>query len=139
VVVDPVLAAFNGDDTRVSAVRSFLDAVRQEAEPLGAGVLMIAHTTKAARKTQDDGSDPGAVSGSAAWTDAARAALLLSREGDGDLWRLDSIKANHSPTVKLSLCAQYQDDGLGGFELATADQDGKSPTTSANRDGYGGI
>ena len=120
-------------------MRSFLDAVRQEAEPLGAGVLLIAHTTKAARKPQDNGIDPGAVSGSAAWTDAARAALLLSREDDGDLWRLDSIKANYSAPVKLSLCAQYQDNGLGGFKLATADQDGKLAATSANGDGYGGI
>ena len=139
VVIDPCLCAFNGDDARVSAVRSFLDAVRQEVEPLGAGVLMIAHTTKAARKPQDNGIDPGAVSGSAAWTDAARAALLLSREDDGDLWRLKSIKVNYSAPVTLPLCAQYQDDGLGGFKLATADQDGESAATSASGDGYGGI
>ena len=139
VVIDPVLAAFNGDDARVSAVRSFLDAVRQEAEPLGAGVILIAHTTKAARKPQDNSIDPGAVGGSAAWTDAARAALLLSREDDRDLWRLDSIKSNYSAPVKLSLCVQYQDDGLGGFELATADQDDESAATAANGDGYGGV
>ena len=135
VVIDPALAAFNGDDARVSAVRAFVDALRQELEALGAGLILVAHSTKAAQ-----GIDPGAVSGSAAWTDAARAALLLSREdGSGDMWTLESIKANYSAPAKLSLCAHYQDDGLGGFKLATADQDGELATTSANRDGYGGI
>ena len=85
-------------------MRAFVDALRQELEALGAGLILVAHSTKAAQ-----GIDPGAVSGSAAWTDAARAALLLKHEGEdgsGDMWTLESIKANYSAPAKLSLCAR---------------------------------
>ena len=135
VVIDPALAAFNGDDARVSAVRAFMDALRQELEALGAGLILVAHSTKAAQ-----GIDPGAVSGSAAWTDAARAALLLKHEGEdgsGDMWTLKSIKSNYSAPVDLSLHAQGGLDGAGGlcgFELVEPAT--QTTAASANGDGY---
>ena len=131
VVVDPVLAAFNGDDARVSAVRAFMDALRQELEALGAGLVLVAHSTKATQ-----GIDPGAVSGSAAWTDAARAALTLQREYEDDSkekkrkcptdnWTLETIKSNYSPPIKIELEAIPGEQGeLAGFKTTT-DQGGE--------------
>ena len=120
VVIDPALAAFNGDDARVSAVRAFMDALRQELEALGAGLILVAHSTKAAQ-----GIDPGAVSGSAAWTDAARTALLLQQPQDRTTaWGLATIKANYCGSFKTDLEAIYGPYGeLAGFTTNQTTQD----------------
>ena len=52
VIIDPALCAYNGEDSRVAAVRAFLDAIRNEAAQIDAGVIVVAHTTKAARKSR---------------------------------------------------------------------------------------
>ena len=75
-VLDPAMSAFVGNSHAVEFVRLFLDALFESAERHGCGVLLLAHSTKAARRPKD--SDPtGAVAGSAAWTDAARGVLVL--------------------------------------------------------------
>ena len=122
VVIDPALSAYTGDDARVSAVRAFLDALRVEAEGIGCGVVLVAHTTKAARG-KNDPSDPGNISGSAAWTDAARAALVLHSEKPKDspmTWKLESVKTNYAAPVELALQGKYRGEALAGFELVTA-------------------
>ena len=118
VVIDPALCAFNSDDSRVAAVRAFLDALRNEAAQIDAGVVIVAHTTKGARNSSDGPLDPGAVSGSAAWTDAARTALLLaSKKGETSFWDLSAIKSNYSGPFAVTLRSINGEDGeLAGFE-----------------------
>ena len=121
VIVDPVLCAYNGEDSRVAAVRAFLDALRQELAALDAGLLLVAHSTKEARHSGSGALDPGAVSGSAAWTDAARTALLLQRPQDQKtVWELATIKANYCGPFKTDIEALDGPDGeLAGFKTTT--------------------
>lgn len=98
VVIDPVGSAFLGNSASVEAARAFIDALRTEAERAGCGVLLVAHSTKAARKEKEvDADDPGQVAGSAAFSDAARAVMVLAHE------RLSMLRGNYSQpfTVKL--------------------------------------
>ena len=62
-------------------MRAFLRALTAETSAAGAGVLLVAHDTKAARNAAARGEDPGAgvVAGSAAWYDGARGVLVLAR------------------------------------------------------------
>ncbi len=99
VVIDPVSVALADVSTsETSPVRAFLRAVTAEAEAARAGVLLVAHDTKAARDDARKGEDPGAgaVAGSAAWYDGARGVLALTRNGDDRLLRC--VKANYGRT-----------------------------------------
>ena len=128
VLIDPALCAYNGEDSRVAAVRAFLDAIRNEAAQIDAGVIVVAHTTKAARKSGEGALDPGAVSGSAAWTDATRTALLLQRKSEEkSAWELSTIKANYSGPLTLNLQSiDGQDGELAGFELVDYSSNGNN-------------
>ena len=69
VVIDPVSAALvDVDISQTGPVRAFLRELTREAAVAGAGVLLVAHSTKAARNAVAKGEDPGAgiVAGSAA-------------------------------------------------------------------------
>ncbi len=80
VVVDPASAALADLDTsQTGPVRQFLRALSGEAAAARCGVLVVTHSTKAARNAARRGEDPGAgvVSGSAAWFDGARGVLSL--------------------------------------------------------------
>ena len=91
VVIDPASAACLTPVAEAPAVRAFLSACMAEAQPrdgwTGCGVLIVAHSTKAARDTLQQGADPGAgvVAGSSAWWDAARGVLTLYRGINGRL------------------------------------------------------
>ena len=101
VVVDPVSAALADVDTsQTGPVRSFLRALTAEATAAGAGVLLVAHDTKAARNAVASGADPGAgiVAGSAAWYDGARGVLSLARDPVSDDRLLQCVKANYGRT-----------------------------------------
>ena len=86
IVIDPAAAAFVGDGIAAGPVRDFLGKIAKEASALRTGVLLLAHSTKSARRQRKDNQyepfDPGQVSGSSQWTDGARAALTLT-------WRPD--------------------------------------------------
>ena len=81
-------------------MRSFLRALTAEATAAGAGVLLVAHDTKAARNALARGEDPGAgvVAGSAAWFDGARGVLALARDPVSDDRLLECVKANYGRT-----------------------------------------
>ena len=106
VVVDPALCAYVGDANAAAPVRDFLSAVTEQAAALRCGVLVVAHTSKAARgrngNQRPDPYDPGAVSGSTHWTDAARGALSLLLDPDQDAHpgalTLAVCKANYGPS-----------------------------------------
>ena len=84
VAIDPASVAAAGvSPSDGAAVRAFLLGVTGEAERIGAGVLIVAHDTKAARNEARAGigPGPGAVAGSGQWSDGARAVLHLSAAG----------------------------------------------------------
>lgn len=124
VVVDPVSLALEGATvSEAGPVRAFLAALRREAEAGGFGVLAVAHSTKAARTearaTGDPG--PGAVAGSAAWYDAARGVLTLTRDPqDPERRILEAAKANHGRSGWGAALAPRETVGgrFAGFELA---------------------
>ena len=119
VVVDPVLKAYVGESTGVSPVREFLGEVRSrtaEACKNGAGVLVTAHSTKAARGSRGSRSadpyDPGHVAGSTAWTDEPRGVLSMTWGEDGAR-NLSIVKANLGPShIMLRLKPVAQPDGM---------------------------
>ena len=95
IVIDPAAAAFSSPKAGVEWVRLFLDALRIEAAEIGCGILLVAHSTKAARNARETG-DPGSVAGSAGWYDAARGVIILhetTNGGEGP--RLEIMKANY--------------------------------------------
>ena len=101
VVIDPVSAALaDVSTTETGPVRAFLRALTAEAEAAGAGALLVAHDTKAARNAVAKGEDPGAgvVAGSAAWYDGARGVLALIRDPVSDDRLLECVKANYGRT-----------------------------------------
>ena len=101
VVIDPASSALaDASMNEGGPVRAFMGALAREADAAGCGVLVVAHSTKADRATDEPG--PGAVAGSATWFDAARGLLYLTwkaaKHDDRDTERrreLRCIKANH--------------------------------------------
>ena len=99
VIVDPALAAFTGESNAAGPVRAFIGALAGEAAKRRAAVLLIAHSSKFARR-EGDPYDPGQIGGSSHWTDGARGALSLSRAADNpDRHRLAVVKANYGPSM----------------------------------------
>ena len=105
VVVDPALCAYVGDANAAAPVREFMAAVTEQATAARCGVLLVAHSNKAARarngNAHPDPFDPGNVAGSTHWTDAARGVLSLTFDPDTDA-RADALtlavcKANYGP------------------------------------------
>ena len=106
VVIDPAMAAYVGNANDPGPVREFYGALAERAAALQLGVLLVAHTNKASRTNRSsqkpDVYDPGAVSGSTHWTDAARGALHLAYDPDDDdragARVLAVSKANYGPS-----------------------------------------
>ena len=100
VIVDPALAAFTGESNAAGPVRAFIGALAREAAKRRAAVLLIAHSSKAARGGRRRPYDPGQIGGSSHWTDGARGALSLTRDADApDRHRLAIVKANYGPSL----------------------------------------
>ena len=101
VAIDPASVAAAGMSPSDGAgVRSFLLAVTTEAAAMDAGVLIVAHDTKAARNDARAGigPGPGAISGSGQWSDGARSVLHLSGAGPEDRRLLTCAKSNYGPS-----------------------------------------
>ena len=121
VVIDPAMAAYVGQANDPGPVREFYGALAERAAALQLGVLLVAHTNKASRPSgrrtdnKPDLYDPGAVSGSTHWTDAARGALHLAYDPDDDTRAgarvLAVSKANYGPSrIRVDLdpvCDKY--------------------------------
>ena len=106
IVIDPALAAYVGEANAPAPVREFLTALATEAAELNTGVLLLAHSNKAARRTgsqqkpkPEDLLDPGQVGGSAAWTDGVRGVLAMAWKPEGNAGErvLTVTKANYGP------------------------------------------
>ena len=126
IIIDPALAAFVGESNAASPVREFLGGLAELGKQHDAGVLLLAHSTKAARGARQNPEaifDPGLVGGSGHWTDGARGVITLTRTDEGG-YLLAVAKANYGPSrLKLSLrpvrAAGQQDQHSGaitGFE-----------------------
>ena len=63
VVIDPALDAYTGDPNNLAAVREFVSALGAAAAARSCGVLLVAHSRKAARGKDSDPFDPGQVGG----------------------------------------------------------------------------
>lgn len=112
VVIDPLGSAFAANSASVEAARAFIDALRTEAERAACGVLLLSHSTKDARKDGKAG-DPGQVAGSAAFSDAARAVLVLAHD------RLSLELANYSRPFEVDLEPVYAEGKrFAGFREA---------------------
>ena len=107
IIVDPALSAFSGESNAAAPVREFLGALSLRAKTLGTGVLLTAHSNKAARGGMQDPYDPGQVGGSAAWVDGARGVLAMTRpqtEDDDENagareLQLAVAKSNYGPSL----------------------------------------
>ena len=116
VIIDPVLCAYVGDSNAVGPVREFLDALSDLAEEKRFGVLCVAHSNKAARRSADDW-DPGHIGGSAAWVDGTRATVILAAREGRPFLRVP--KANWGPMfVEAELRVRRATSGaILGFEM----------------------
>ena len=138
-VIDPALAAYVGDQNQAAPVREFVDALSRLSEYHQAAVLLVCHSAKAARKDKDGPFAPGLVSGSAAWHDAARASLTLTRNPeDSGCWRLAISKCNYGPSLILAELGQdgqafkaIDEDGLIWIDQAQY----KGRTSATNQSG----
>ena len=132
VVIDPALSAFLGDPNNPSSVREFYDALRTTFRQFQVAGLILAHSTKDSRKKDADPFDPGKVSGSGAWTDAARAGMVLDYEDDtaadpnGGLRRLAVLKANNGPTKVLCTAHPRRATKVGSRRIVGFHHDGEA-------------
>ena len=117
IVIDPLSAAAAGCNLNDGgAARQCMRDLRDLSDATGAGVLIVAHDTKAARNEARAGGSPGAgaVAGSAQWFDAARGVLYLHTAPGGRL--LACEKANHGRAGwGLELSEVLKPDGFSGF------------------------
>ena len=146
VVIDPASAALADVSTGESGpVRAFLRGLAVEAEQAGAGVLVVTHSTKAARNAARAGDDPGAgiVAGSAAWFDGARGVLTLTALPDNPTARvLECVKANYGRRGWGAVLHETHTDGGDFAGLLFLDRPGHRiddvRTWATDRKGGGG-
>ncbi len=125
VIVDPASAALaDADVSQTGPVRKFLRALMHEARQTACGVLVVSHSTKAARNALRRGDDPGAgvVAGSAAWYDGARGVLSLEEAPNNPGARiLECVKANYGRKGWGTLLDERLTDSgvFAGLELAS--------------------
>ena len=97
VIVDPASAALAGVNQNDGAtVRRFIRALAHEGASGGFGVLIVAHSTKAARFGAID-PGPGVLAGSGQWWDACRSVLWMRGDGPNRAV-IECRKANHGPS-----------------------------------------
>ncbi len=97
--MDPASAALaDADVSQTGPVRKFLRALMHEARQAECGVLVVSHSTKAARNALRRGDSPGTgvMAGSATWYDGASGVLSLEEALNNPCARiLECIKANY--------------------------------------------
>ena len=100
VVLDPTALAvdFNRDGYPAGPVGHLYSWLRRRALEANAGVLLVTHTPKGTRNRAPGDVSADDVSGSHAWVDRSRAALVQT--GTREDCRLTLTKANYAPTGK---------------------------------------
>ena len=143
VVIDPAALALECVGYDPAPVGRFMSRLRADALDHGAGVLLVSHSTKGARRKDSDDDDPGVVAGSMAWWDRARCVLAL-RRADGGGWRLRVAKSNYAksdePGAGLQLAAVEDRGHLVAFEVdAGAPAPGLGASDGNGAHGGGGV
>ena len=135
-IIDPALKSYVGEPNNPAPVREFLGHLRQQLNTVsnnGAGILLTAHSTKAARGSRSaarqDPFDPGQTSGSAAWTDEPRGVMTMTWSEEAQNRVLSVVKANLGPSrISVQIApAEHQNGGILGF---TAQGPWHSPNTA---------
>ena len=125
IVIDPVSAAAGavGLNDAVGA-RAIMRAFARLSVRTDAGVLVLAHDTKAARNDARAGLSPGAgaVGGSGQWFDAARCVLYLHRNRETGNREIECLKANHGRDGWAVPLAEVKTEAgsFAGYEAAPA-------------------
>ena len=133
VIVDPVLAAYVGDSVSVPAVREFLGALARLARAYRFGILLIAHSTKAARKSGGP-MDPGQIGGTDHWTSGVRGTLVLSNDETRAGRVLPCPKSNRGPDrlmIRLDAIPGGQRQPVG---FRAADDHGWRPSPAPEKE-----
>lgn len=119
IVIDPISAAGAGLNLNEGgAARNCMRDLAALSADTGAGVLVVAHDTKAARNEAKAGGNPGAgaVAGSGQWHDAARGVIYLLSLGRR---AVECLKCNHGRAGWGVELAEVGGDGgrpFAGFE-----------------------
>jgi hypothetical protein len=116
VVIDSASTVYGGNENSRMQVTRFLRWLAGVAGRLDVAVILICHTSKSA-----DGSPERATSGSTAWINSARSAVVLTPQSSSDPPAIQLIKSNltQAPGPKIELA---WNDALGLLERLT-DQD----------------
>ena len=158
VIIDPVLCAYVGDPNGPAPVREFQSAlcnlVADVGADVGAGVLALAHSTKAARgrgkskkgeeEQGPDIYDPGMVAGSAAWTDGVRGAMTMTWHPSMEGHRVLGVsKSNWGPSRLCNILepVSHIGDPLGfeGMGWVPGQPGGEGKGKDERRSKYDGI
>ena len=123
IIIDPALCAYVGESNNPAAVSEFLLMLRDLARECGCGVILVTHSTKAARgngRRAANPTDPGQVAGSGSWTDRARCAMTLTTGPEG-VPMLAVSKANYGPQKIWIPLTTILDEGVPiGFDASAA-------------------
>ena len=134
VIVDPVLCAYVGESNAAAPVREFLGALAAEAGKRCAGVLLVCHSTKAARSGGEPNLyEPGHVGGSTHWVDGVRGVLHLVR--DRAEFTLAVAKANYGPAFQHVRMTPKIPVGGDRVVIGMAATGGWTPDEPAGRNG----
>ena len=77
IIFDTISKIYAASQIEPGGVNGFVDDLKMAAGKIGAGVLLIGHSNKEARKKPDP-FEPGQVSGTGAWHDAVRGVMTLT-------------------------------------------------------------
>ena len=124
IIIDPALCAYVGESNNPAAVSEFLLMLRDLAREFDCGVILVTHSTKAARgngRRTANPTDPGQVAGSGSWTDRVRCAMTLT-VGPGGVPMLAVSKANYGPQkiwIPLTIILDQEGKPIG-FDASAA-------------------
>ena len=113
--IDPALIAFVANANDAASVGDFIVALDTLAEDCGLCVVVVAHSTKGTHGGDVDPMDPGLVSGSAAWTDRARSAIVVTHDRDSNDRIVTIQKSNYcKPAISRKIRPIHDTGGAGG-------------------------
>ena len=112
IIFDTISKVYAASQIEPGGINDFVDNLKEAASKIGAGVLLIGHSNKEARKGNADPFEPGQVSGSSAWHDAVRGVMTLTYTELGLI--LACPKANYGKSdIWLGLATlRAREDGM---------------------------
>ena len=135
--IDPALIAYVANANDAASVGDFVVALDTLAEDCGLCVVVVAHSTKGARGGDVDPMDPGLVSGSAAWTDRVRSALVVTHHPDPESTDrvLTVQKSNYSKPAISRIIRPVHNTGEPTIAYGTDPDAGKGRLTLGGGEG----